>query len=85
MLICTRCNITRAGNRPTYARCECGGQYAVVRDGGKVNSESEDSQELVLGGDKQRGFQKYKFSHNRKSKEAVEEGAYYGKSNVLEM
>ena len=89
MLICTRCNTTRSGNRATYSRCECGGQFAVIRDGrdnGDFNSDGP--KELIFGDDINKRFSKRAstLSPNRKVKEGfTEEGADYGESNVLEM
>lgn len=92
MLICTRCNTSKIGNRPTNARCECGGQYAVIRDGrGSDEFESDGPKELFFGDNYNSRFPKQRvtLSHNRKAVNRGEgirpEGVDYGKSNVLEM
>jgi len=92
MLICTRCNTTKLGNKATYSRCECGGQYAVIRDGSENNEfESDGPKELFFGDDTNKRFprQKGTLSPNRKVMRKPEslgqEGVAYGKSNVLEM
>ena len=92
MLICTRCNTTKLGNRVTYTRCECGGQYAVIRDGCENSDfESDGPKELFFGDDTNKKFprQTVTLSPNRKVMRKTEshgqEGVSYGESNLLEM
>jgi len=92
MLICTRCNTTQLGKRSTYSRCECGGQYAVIRDGGDNSDfESDCPKELFFGDDINKRFPRRTLvlSPNRKVMRKPEslgqEGVAYGESNVLEM
>ena len=92
MLICTRCNTTKFGNKATYSRCECGGQYAVIRNvGDDSDFESDGPKELFFGDDINKRFPRrtVALSPNRKVMRKPEslgqEGVAYGKSNVLEM
>lgn len=91
MLICTRCNTTKLGNKVTYSRCECGGQYALIRDGSENSDfDSDGPKELFFGDDINKRFpRRTVLSPNRKEMRKAEglgqEGVAYGKSNVLEM
>lgn len=73
MLICTRCNTTRPGNSAAYKRCECGGQYAVVRDGGENDYESDVPRELDLGNNGNEQFASIRAarSPNRKAPRSI--------------
>lgn len=93
MLICSRCNTTKHGSRATYSRCECGGQYAVIRDRGENSDfESGDPKELFFGDNtvnKRFPRRAVNLSPNRKAMRSQEglgqEGVAYGESNVLEL
>ena len=90
MLICTRCNTTRSGNSVTHKRCDCGGQYAVIRDKGtNTDFEADGPKELVFGDDKKHPRATGSFLRNRKAfrstERLTEEGVGYGESDLLEM